>query len=57
MRERALEHGARPDSVRDVEDLRLGRDSLDHAMAGPDKVVLEPEVGEERDERRHPLRC
>ena len=32
----------------------LRRDPLDHAVAGADEVVLEPEVGEERDEHRRP---
>ena len=40
----------RRDPVRDVDDLDLGRDPLDHAVAGADEVVLEPEVGQERDE-------
>ena len=50
--ERALQHGLRRDPVRDVDDLRLRRDALDHAVAGADEVVLEPEVGEEGDEHR-----
>jgi hypothetical protein len=48
--ERALEHGARRDPVRDVHDLHVRGDSLDHAVADADEVVLKPEVREERDE-------
>ena len=40
----------RRDPVRDVDDLRLGRDPLDHAVAGADEVVLKPEVAQEGDE-------
>src|SRR5207249_9698334 len=43
----------RVDSVRDVEDLRLGCDPLDHAVAGADEAVLETEVAQKRDEARH----
>jgi hypothetical protein len=50
--ERALQHAVPRDSVRNVDDLRLGRDPLDDAVAGADEVVLEPEVGQERDEHR-----
>jgi hypothetical protein len=50
--ERALQHLLRRDPVCDVDDLRLWRDPLDHAMAGADEVVLEPEVGQERDHHR-----
>ena len=48
--EGALEHRLRRDPMGDVDDLRVRRDPLDHAVAGPDEVVLEPEVGQERDE-------
>ena len=48
--ERALEDALRLDPVRDVDDLDLGRDPLHHAVAGSDEVVLEPEVGQERDQ-------
>ena len=48
--ERALEHVLRRDPVRDVDDFYLRRDSLDHAVARADEVVLQPEVGEERDD-------
>src|SRR2546430_13061188 len=36
----------------DVDDLRLRRDPLQHAMTGADEVVREPEVGQERDEHQ-----
>ena len=52
--ERPLQHRLRRDPVGDVDDLGLRRDPLDHAVAGADEVVLEPEVGEERDEHRPP---
>src|SRR5581483_8585300 len=48
--ERSLEHTLRNDPVGDVDDVRLGRDPLDDAVAGADEVVLEPEVGQEGDE-------
>ena len=48
--QRALEDLLRRDPVRDVDDLRLRRDPLDHAVAGADEVVLEPEVAQEGDE-------
>ena len=48
--ERALEDLLPRDPVRDVDDLRLGRDPLDHAVARADEVVLEPEVAQEADE-------
>ena len=48
--DRPLQHAVRLDPVRDVDDLDLGRDPLHHAMAGADEVVLEPEVGQERDQ-------
>ena len=54
--ERALEDVLRRDPVGDVDDLRLGRDPLHHAVAGADEVVLEPEVGQERDEHSESLR-
>ena len=48
--ERALQHRLRRDPVRDVDDLGLRRDALDHSVTGADEVVLEAEVGEEGDE-------
>ena len=48
--ERALQHLRRLDAVRDVDDVRVRRDALDHAVARADEVVLEPEVGEEGDD-------
>ena len=48
--ERTLEHRRRRNAVGDVDDLRLGRDPLHHAVTRADEVVLEPEVGQERDE-------
>src|SRR6185503_2770217 len=47
--ERALQDLLRRDAVRDVDDLRVRRDRLDHPVAGADEVVLKPEVGKERD--------
>ena len=52
--ERALEDALRLDAVRDVDDLGLRRDPLHHAVAGPDEIVLEPEVGQERDQHVSP---
>ena len=48
--QRALQHLLRRNPVRHVDDLRLGRDPLDHAVACADEVVLEPEVAQEGDE-------
>src|SRR5205085_2488020 len=48
--ERTLEHLVRLDSVRDVDDLDVGRDPLHHPVAGADEVVFEAEVGQEGDE-------
>ena len=48
--ERALQHLLRRDAMRDVDDLRLRRDPLDHAVARADEVVLKPEVAQEGDE-------
>ena len=48
--ERALHDRARGDPVRDVDDLHVGRDPLDHAVTGSDEVVPQPEVAQERDE-------
>ena len=48
--ERSLQDGLRGDPVGDVDDLRLRRDALDHAVARPHEVVLEPEVAQERDD-------
>ncbi len=42
--------GLRLDPVCDVDDLGLRRDPLDHPVAGADEVVLQSEVGQERDE-------
>ena len=50
--ERPLQHRLGGNPVRDVDDLGLRRDPLDHAVAGADEVVLEAEVGEEGDEHR-----
>jgi hypothetical protein len=52
--DRALEHLVRLDPVRDVDDLDLGRDPPHHAVADADEVVLEPEVGQERDQHVRP---
>ena len=52
--ERALEDPLRLDAVRDVDDLGLRRDPLHHAVAGPDEIVLKPEVGQERDQHVSP---
>ena len=48
--ERALEDALRGDAMGDVDDLDIRRDSFDDAVAGAREVVLEPEVGQERDE-------
>ena len=48
--ERALEHRLWRDPVRDVDDLRVRRDRLHHAVTRAHEVVLEPEVAQERDE-------
>ena len=48
--ERTVLDPARPDAVCEVDDLRLRRDALDHSVARADEVVLEAEVGQERDE-------
>ena len=53
--ERALEHAAGPDAVRDVDDLRVRRDPLHHAVARADEVVLQAEVGQEGDEHQREL--
>ena len=50
--QRALQDRLRRNPVRDVDDLGLWRDPLDHAVARADEVVLQPEVGEEADEHR-----
>ncbi len=47
--ERALEDGLRRDAVRHVDHAGVGRDPGDHSVTGADKVVLQPEVGQERD--------
>ena len=54
--DRALRDRLRRDAVRDVEDRRVARDPLHHAVADADEVVLEPEVGQERDRSRTRLR-
>src|SRR5205814_10350687 len=41
------------DPVRQVEELHVGRNPLDHAVAGADELVLEAEVAQERDEASH----
>ena len=38
------------DPMRDVDDLRLRSDPLDHAVTGADEVVLKPKVAQEGDE-------
>ena len=48
--ERALQDPPGPDAVRDVDDLHVRRDRLDHAVTRADEVVLQAEVGQERDE-------
>ena len=48
--ERTLQDPLRGDAMGDVDDLDVGRDSLDDAVTGACEVVLEPEVGQERDE-------
>ena len=50
--ERALQDGLRGNPVGDVDDLGVRRDALDDTVTRADEVVLEPEVGEERDEHR-----
>ena len=45
--ERTLEDALRGNPMGDVDDLRLRRDALDHAVARADEVVLQAEVGEE----------
>ena len=52
--DRPLQHAVRLDPVRDVDDLDLGSDPLHDAVAGADEVVLEPEVGQERDQHVRP---
>ena len=51
--QRALKHLSRRYPVGDVNDLGVRRDALHHAVTGSDEVVLEPEVGQERDEAAH----
>ncbi len=48
--ERSLQDALGRDPVGDVDDLRLRRDALDHPVAGPHEVVLQSEVGQERDD-------
>ncbi len=48
--ERSLQDRRRRNSVRDVDDLRVGGDALDDSVARSDEVVLEPEVAQKRDE-------
>src|SRR5919108_1584689 len=52
-RQRALQDALRGNAVRDVDDLHLRRDALDDAVARADEVVLQSEVGQERNEARH----
>src|SRR5262245_45489212 len=52
-RERTLQHALRRNPVRDVDDLGIRRDPLDHAVARADEIVLQAEIGQERDEGRH----
>ena len=47
--DRALQHRLRLDAVRHVDHAHVGRDARHHAVARPDEVVLQPEVGQERD--------
>ena len=55
--ERSLEHRLGRDPVRDVDDLRFGGDLLHDAVTRSHEVVLETEVGQERDEHgREPKR-
>jgi len=42
----------RLDAVRDVDDLDVGGDPLDHSVARADEVVLETEVGQESEKRK-----
>ena len=51
--QRALSHRLGRDPVGDVEDLGVAGDPLHHAPADADEVVLEPEVGQERDVVEH----
>ena len=55
--ERALQDLLRRDPMGDVDDLRLGRDPLDHAVARADEVVLKAEVAQEGDEHAAEPRC
>jgi hypothetical protein len=48
--ERALQHRLGRDPVRDVDHPRVRGDAGDHAVAGPDEIVLEPEIGHEGDD-------
>src|SRR5262249_3225127 len=48
--QRSLEDGLRRDAVRDVDDLDLRRDPLDHAVARAHQAVRATEVAEEREE-------
>jgi hypothetical protein len=50
--ERALEDVLGLDPVGDVDDLDVGGDPLDDALAGADEVVLEAEIGQQGDESR-----
>jgi hypothetical protein len=42
--ERALEDVLGRDTVRDVDDVRVGRNALDHASTGTGEVVLDTEI-------------
>jgi hypothetical protein len=48
--DRSLQHAVRLDPMGDVDDLDFGCDPLHHAVANAHEVVLEPEVGQERDQ-------
>ena len=55
--EGALQHLGGWDAVRHVDHPSVRRDPRDHAVAGPDEVVLEPEVGEEADDHSAAVAC
>ena len=51
-RQRSVKKAPRFDAVRDVDDLDIGGNPLDHTVAGTDEVVLETEVGQKGDEAK-----
>src|SRR5262249_41922480 len=51
--DRSLKDRLRVDPVRDIDDVSVRGDARHHAVARADEVVVEAEVGEERDDR-HP---